>query len=92
VVQTASAGPGRKVATWLENHDADLFFFGHFHNPEMFTIGKSHIFKNGALPPLNEYAERLGFRDGYGQWLVGVTDESPVAFAKILKPSRSPNG
>ena len=88
VVQTASAGPGRKVQTWLESHDADLFFYGHYHNPEMFTIGASHVFKNGGLPPLSDYAEKLGFQEGVGQWLVGVTDTTPLAFSKILIPNR----
>ena len=86
VVQASSAGPVRKVMTWMDNHDADLFFFGHYHSPEMYSLGRKRIFKNGALPPSNDFAENLGFQDGVGQWMIGVTDSDPVAFAKILSP------
>lgn len=86
VTQTSTAGPGRKVQTWLDQHDADLFFYGHYHTPEMYSIGYRRIFKNGALPPANDFAERLGFQDSPGQWLVGLTDLESVAFSKIIIP------
>lgn len=88
VVQASTSGPAKKVMTWLNNHNADLLFFGHFHSPEMFSCGYKKIFKNGALPPANDYAENLGFLDGPGQWLVGITWDRPVAFAKIIIPER----
>lgn len=86
VLQSITAGPGRKVSNWLNEHDADLFFYGHFHCPEMFSIGYKRIFKNGALPPANDFAESHGFLDSSGQWMIGITDSESVAFAKILIP------
>jgi len=86
VVQAATAGPAKRVMTWMDNHDADLFFYGHYHCPEMFSMGTRRIFKNGSLPPANDYAETLGFPDGTGQWMVGVSDKEPVAFSKVLMP------
>lgn len=86
VPQASSAGGAKKAMVWLNNHNADLLFFGHYHSPEMFSCGYKKIFKNGALPPANDYAENLGFLDGPGQWLVGITYERPVAFTKIIIP------
>jgi hypothetical protein len=86
VVQASTAGPAKRVMTWLDNHDANLFFYGHYHCPEMFSSGTRRIFKNGSLPPANDFAENLGFLDGIGQWMVGVSDRDPVAFSKILMP------
>ncbi len=86
VTQAQTAGPAKRVMTWMNNHNADLLFYGHYHCPELYSMGHKRIFKNGALPPMNEFAERLGFIDGGGQWLVGVTDDSNCAFAKILIP------
>ena len=86
VTQATTAGPGRRVQNWMNQHNADLFFFGHYHNPEMFSHGYKRIFKNGSLPPANEFAERLGFLDSRGQWLIGVTDFDAVSFSKILIP------
>lgn len=86
VVQATTGGGAKKVMTWMGNHDADLFFYGHYHCPEMYSIGHKRIFKNGALPPSNDFAENLGFMDGVGQWMIGVTDSDSVAFAKILIP------
>lgn len=86
VTQAVTAGPAKKVLTWMENHNADLFFFGHFHSPEMYSMGHRRIFKNGALPPANDFAENLGFQDGSGQWMIGVTDRNSVAFSKVLIP------
>jgi len=86
VTQAATAGPGRKVMTWLDQHDAQLFFYGHYHNPEMYSSGYRRIFKNGSLPPANDFAERLGFQSSCGQWLIGVTDAESVAFSKTLIP------
>lgn len=86
VVQASTAGPAKRVMSWLDGHNADLFFYGHFHCPEMFSSGTRRIFKNGALPPTNDYAENLGFPDGTGQWMVGISDAESVAFSKILMP------
>ena len=86
--QASSAGGAKKAMVWLNNHNADLLFFGHYHSPEMFSSGYKKIFKNGALPPANDYAENLGFLDGPGQWLVGITNDRPVAFAKVIIPDR----
>jgi hypothetical protein len=86
VVQASTAGPAKRVMTWLDSHNADLFFYGHFHCPEMFSSGTRRIFKNGALPPINDFAENLGFPDGTGQWMVGISDKESVAFSKILIP------
>ena len=86
VTQATTPSPAKKVMTWMNQHNADLFFYGHFHNPEMYSHGYKRIFKNGSLPPANEFAERLGFQDSRGQWLVGVTDNDPIAFTKILIP------
>lgn len=87
VTQTVTAGPAKKTLVWMDGHQADLMFFGHFHCPEMFSLGHRRIFKNGSLPPLNDFAENLGFLDGMGQWMIGITDTDSVAFAKILQPS-----
>ena len=86
VVQASTAGPARRIMTWLDGHNADLLFYGHFHCPEMFSNGTRRIFKNGALPPINDFAENLGFPDGTGQWMVGISDKESVAFSKILMP------
>ena len=87
VVQAATASPAKKVMMWMKNHnDADLFFFGHYHNPEMYSHGYKRIFKNGALPPANDFAERIGFESSQGQWLVGITDDELVAFSKVIIP------
>lgn len=86
VSQAATPSPAKKVKTWMENHAADLFFYGHYHNPEMYSHGYKRIFKNGSLPPANEFAERLGFEDSTGQWMVGVTDSNPFSFMKVLVP------
>jgi hypothetical protein len=86
VVQASTAGPGRRMINWINNHDADLVFYGHYHNPELFSVGSTRVFKNGGLPPGNDYSEKLGFLEGPAQWLVGVVDSSPVGFAKILTP------
>lgn len=86
VVQAATASSAKKVMTWMDQHNADLFFYGHYHNPEMYSLGYKRIFKNGSLPPANEFAERLGFQDSRGQWLIGVTNQNPVSFSKILIP------
>lgn len=86
VVQPITGGPAKKVMTWLDNHNADLFFYGHFHSPEMYSMGHRRVFKNGALPPANDFAENLGFLDGSGQWMIGITDFDSVAFAKIIVP------
>lgn len=88
VVQASSGSSAKKVMTWMNNHDADLLFFGHYHSPEMFSCGYKRIFKNGALPPANDFAENLGFQDSPGQWLVGVTHDNPVAFSKVIIPKR----
>ncbi len=37
--------------------------------------------------PINDFADRLGFLNGQGQWLVGLGDEEMVEFCKILSPS-----
>lgn len=86
VVQASTAGPAKRVLTWLDNHNADLFFYGHYHCPEMYSLGTRRIFKNGSLPPANDYAENLGFQDGTGQWMVGISDRESVAFSKVLVP------
>lgn len=86
VVQASTAGPAKKVLTWMDGHNADLMFFGHYHQPEMYSMGHRRIFKNGSLPPANDFAEMLGFQDGTGQWMVGITDANSVAFSKILLP------
>lgn len=86
VTQAVTAGPAKKVLTWMENHNADLMFYGHFHSPELYSMGHRRVFKNGALPPMNDFAENLGFQEGAGQWMLGITDKDSVAFAKILLP------
>jgi len=86
VVQTNTAGPGRRMINWINNHDADLVFYGHYHNPELFSVGRTRVFKNGGLPPGNDYSEKLGFLEGPAQWLVGTTDSASVGFCKILTP------
>lgn len=86
VNQAVTAGPFKKVSSWMDNHSADLFFYGHYHDPCMFSHGYRRIFKNGALPPLNEFAERNGFEESIGQWLVAVSDQSPVEFSKVIIP------
>ena len=86
VTQPASAGPGRRLRNWIEMHAADILFWGHYHDPAMFSSGYARAFKNGGLPPGNDYSEKLGFLESRGQWLVGVTDEELVAFCKILTP------
>jgi len=86
VTQVSTASPGRKVLNWMDGHQADLLMFGHYHNPEMFSLGDRRVFKNGSLSPMNEYAEKFGFLDGAGQWMFGVTDKDSVAFAKIIVP------
>lgn len=88
VTQASSAGPAKKVINWMNLHNADLFFYGHYHCPEMFSNGLKRIFKNGALPPMNDFAENLGFSEGRGQWMVGISDKDLVAFAKILIPGQ----
>jgi hypothetical protein len=84
VNQAATAGPGRKILNWILEHQADLIFFGHFHNPEMYSVNGCRVFKNGSLPPVNDYAENLGFADGRGQWFVGISDNG-LEFSKILQ-------
>ena len=86
VTQPVSAGPAKKVLTWMDNHSADLLFYGHYHSPEQYSVGHRRVFKNGALPPMNDFAENLGFQEGSGQWMVGLTDRTSVAFSKILLP------
>lgn len=86
VKQATTAGPGRKVQSWLDMHKADVMVFGHFHSPEMFSVGTRRVFKNGALPPQNEFAEKLGFFGDPGQWMFGMTDRHTVAFSKVLTP------
>jgi hypothetical protein len=86
VVQASTAGPAKRVMTWLDNHQSDLLFYGHYHCPEMYSLGERRIFKNGSLPPANDYAENLGFPDGTGQWMVGISDRESVAFSKVLMP------
>ena len=86
VVQASTSGPAKKIMTWMDGHDADLMFFGHFHSPELYSMGHRRIFKNGALPPANDFAEMCGFQDGSGQWMIGITDHNSVAFSKILIP------
>jgi hypothetical protein len=49
-------------------------------------MGHRRILKNGALAPLNDFAENLGYQDGAGQWMFVVTESEPIAFAKILSP------
>jgi len=87
VTQAVSAGPAKRVLTWMDGHNADLLFFGHFHSPEMYSLAHRRVFKNGALPPANDFAENLGFLDGTGQWMVGITNSQSVAFAKVLLPN-----
>ena len=87
VTQPVSAGPAKRMMTWLDNHNADLLFYGHYHSPEMYSIGHRRVFKNGALPPGNDYSEMLGYVDSPGQWMIGVTDRNSVEFAKILVPN-----
>jgi hypothetical protein len=86
VTQPASASPGRRLRNWIEMHSADILFWGHYHDPAMFSSGYARAFKNGGLPPGNDYSEKLGFLESRGQWLVGVTDDELVAFSKILTP------
>jgi len=86
VTQPASASPGRRLRAWINMHDADILFWGHYHDPAMFSSGYVRAFKNGGLPPGNDYSEKLGFLESRGQWLVGVTDQDLVAFCKILTP------
>lgn len=86
VPQAVTAVGVRKVSAWMDNHNADILFYGHYHCPDMFSFGTRRIFKNGSLKPVDDYAERLGFLEGTGQWLVGTTDKELVAFSKILLP------
>lgn len=82
----STPSPIRKVMSWMDNHNADLFLYGHYHNPEMFSYGYRRIFKNGSLPTVSEFAERLGFENSVGQWLIVVSDNSPVEFSKVIIP------
>lgn len=86
VTQATTAGPAKKVMTWLNDHDADLFFYGHYHDPAMFSIGYKRVFKNGSLPPANDFAEKLGFMTSMGQWLVAVSDREAFVFSKLIVP------
>lgn len=87
VKQPITAGPGGRVRTWLDVHDADIIFYGHFHSPNLYTIGRKYVVANGSLAPMNEFSERLGFDEGLGQWMIATSDHEPVAFAKLLRPS-----
>jgi predicted phosphodiesterase len=84
VTQANSASPGRKLLNWMIEHDADIIAFGHYHNAEMFSVNGCRIFKNGSLPPINDYAENLGFADGRGQWFLGISDNG-LEFSKIVQ-------
>lgn len=84
VLQASSAGPNKKLLNWILGHKADIICFGHYHNPEMFSVNGCRVFKNGSLPPMNDFAENLGFADGRGQWLLGISDNG-LEFSKILQ-------
>ena len=74
-----------KVSGWKAAHEPEVIIFGHLHTPEMFNMCGMTLIKNGALTPLDEFSERLGYHSYKGMWLFGTTTEEAVTFARLIK-------
>lgn len=80
-------GAGKKAWGWADALDEpwDNLFFGHFHTPAMFTLGRKRVYANGTTESDNEFAkEQLASAGLACQRLLFMDEEHGVISDDLL--------
>ncbi len=91
--------PSRNAHTWGAAIDrmnssgsaggpVDLFFAGHFHDPQMMPFENAIALSNGALVPSNGHARTAGYSSVCGQWLFEFTPKWVFGDNRFLRVGR----
>lgn len=62
----------------------DIYELGHWHAPENFLMGRSHVFVNGALLPPDGHSESSGYLNKSAQWLYESTEKFAVGDQRLV--------
>jgi hypothetical protein len=79
-----TAGMEQKMGGWLAEHSFDFLICGHFHTAGILTYNGRYIFRNGAVMPPNDLADRMAKSDIPRQIVFGVSEETLPTFVGFL--------
>jgi len=74
-----------KLGSWLEQYNWDLLVCGHWHMPGLLSYNGRPVLRNGAVQPVTDYGERLGYHDTSKQFVFSMSRNRVIEWLSWVK-------